>query len=293
MRFRYARDSQGTRPTFTDTSRAALELARQEAARLRHDYCGTEHIALSLLSPRTRGEAFIRSLGGQPVELRAAIEARSPMGRASMIDLPYTSRAKHTLELAMNEARRAQSQYVDVEFLLLGLILEEKGIAAQILTQKGGLTADVVRHAILNPTVALFRVTLSDSSDVSLTDQIVAQIEEGIATGQLKPGDRLQTVRSLADELEVAPGTVARAYAELERRKAVVTDGARGTRVAERAPLAMGEDVRVATLTAMLRPVAIEGFHLGASAEELREALERAIGGVRLDVVVDKPTADE
>lgn len=283
MRFRLARQARASQPEFSDSTRTALELARHEAAGLGNEYCGTEHLALSLLSPRTRGEAFIRSLGGHPDELRAAIIAKCKLGRESRLDLPYTSRAKKTLELAMQEATKAQADYVGVEFLLLGLILEEKGIAAQVLTQKAGLTADIVRRAILNPTVALFRVTLSDTSDASLTQQIVAQIEEGIATGQLKPGDRLQTVRSLADELEVAPGTVARAYTELEQRGAVITDGARGTRVAARTSVAVDGIQRVQMLSAMLRPVAVEGFHLGATADEFREALESAMAKVKLE----------
>src|SRR5206468_2526682 len=79
-----------------------------------------------------------------------------------------------------------------------------------------------------------FEVRIDDASDRAIHEQIVSQIQEAVATGTLRPGNRLPPVRQLADQLEIAPGTVARAYSELERRGIVVTDGARGTRVAER-----------------------------------------------------------
>jgi DNA-binding transcriptional regulator YhcF (GntR family) len=95
--------------------------------------------------------------------------------------------------------------------------------------------------------------------------------------GDLKPGDRLPTVRHLADKLDIAPGTVARAYGELERLGVVVTEGARGTRVAQRERPPMPASERPQTLVGLLRPVAVAGFHLGASAPELRAALEDAM----------------
>jgi DNA-binding transcriptional regulator YhcF (GntR family) len=85
-------------------------------------------------------------------------------------------------------------------------------------------------------------------------------------------------VRQLADELDIAPGTVARAYSELERRGVVVTDGARGTRVAERERPPAPD--RPETLTGLLRPVAVAAYHMGATAQELRAALERAMHGI-------------
>ncbi|HEU0014716.1 MAG TPA: GntR family transcriptional regulator [Longimicrobium sp.] len=108
----------------------------------------------------------------------------------------------------------------------------------------------------------------------------MAQITEHAATGELRPGERLPTVRQLADRLDVAPGTVARAYGELERRGVVVTEGARGTRIAERAGAAAGEGERSRTLAELLRPAAVSAFHLGASADELRAALETAMLGI-------------
>ncbi|CAN5246254.1 hypothetical protein BH20GEM2_BH20GEM2_09360 [soil metagenome] len=84
-------------------------------------------------------------------------------------------------------------------------------------------------------------------------------------------------MRRLADDLDIAPGTVARAYSELEGLGVVVTAGARGTRVAETTGNGIAAGERPETLTGLLRPVAVAAFHLGADAQELRDALEVAM----------------
>ena len=121
---------------------------------------------------------------------------------------------------------------------------------------------------------------IDDASDRSIYEQIVEQVQEQVAVGALATGQRLPTVRSLADSLDIAPGTVGRVYRELERLGLVTTQGARGTRVAARARAASPDPERAETLTGLLRPVAVAGFHLGASAEEVRGALELAMGGI-------------
>ena len=87
-------------------------------------------------------------------------------------------------------------------------------------------------------------------------------------------------MRGLADRLNIAPGTVAREYSELERLGLVITRGARGTRVAERQKQTLSPAERPKTLVALLRPVAAAAFHLGATATELREALEEAMTNI-------------
>ena len=120
-------------------------------------------------------------------------------------------------------------------------------------------------------------VQLDDTSDLTIYEQIVAQVQEAIATGRLAAGERLPTVRELADQLGIAPGTVARAYSELERQNIVVTQGVRGTRVAGRGRTSPDAGARPETLTGLLRPAAVAAFHLGATAGELRAALEDAM----------------
>src|SRR5215210_6266193 len=100
---------------FTDRVRKVLQMAREEAARLHHEYVGTEDIQQKIEETVKKGKA----------------------AAAAGPDLPYTSRAKKVLELAMTEARELNHSYVGTEHLLLGLLREEKGIAAQVLTDAG------------------------------------------------------------------------------------------------------------------------------------------------------------
>ena len=126
---------------FTERVRKVLAMAREEAARLHHEYVGTEHILLGLIR---EGEgvaaAVLQNLNVDLDELTQKIEETVKKGKAAQTtgpDLPYTSRAKKVLELAMSEARELTHSYVGTEHLLLGLLREEKGIAAQVLTDAG------------------------------------------------------------------------------------------------------------------------------------------------------------
>ncbi len=126
---------------FTDRVRKVLQMAREEAARLHHEYVGTEHILLGLIR---EGEgvaaAVLTNLNVDLEEIQQKIEETVKKGKAPTTagpDLPYTSRAKKVLELAMSEARELNHSYVGTEHLLLGLVREEKGIAAQVLTDAG------------------------------------------------------------------------------------------------------------------------------------------------------------
>jgi ATP-dependent Clp protease ATP-binding subunit ClpC len=124
---------------FTERVRKVLAMAREEAARLHHEYVGTEHILLGLIR---EGEgvaaAVLQNLNVDLEEVQQKIEEQVKKGKAAQAtgpDLPYTSRAKKVLELAMAEARELNHSYVGTEHLLLGLLREEKGIAAQVLTE--------------------------------------------------------------------------------------------------------------------------------------------------------------
>ena len=126
---------------FTERVRKVLAMAREEAARLHHEYVGTEHILLGLIR---EGEgvaaAVLQNLNVDLEDIQTKIEETVKRGKAAQAtgpDLPYTSRAKKVLELAMGEARELNHSYVGTEHLLLGLLREEKGIAAQALTDCG------------------------------------------------------------------------------------------------------------------------------------------------------------
>src|SRR3954466_9116279 len=126
---------------FTERVRKVLTMAREEAARLHHEYVGTEHILLGLIREGEGVAATVlQNLNVELEEIQQKIEEtvkKGKAGQASGPDLPYTSRAKKVLELAMSEARELRHSYVGTEHLLLGLLREEKGIAAQVLTDAG------------------------------------------------------------------------------------------------------------------------------------------------------------
>ncbi len=285
---------------FTGAARRAMGAdARDEAHRLRHAFVGTEHLLLALTREPDGGAARLLTALLAPASADlAAVRAQTAdaagprtgpyAGRVE--DTPYTGRAKRVVELALREAEGLGHDGLGTEHLLLGLLAEGRGVAAQVLADRG-VTLEAARAAVRHtgtcdalasdaaPAAPAFRVRLDDTSDRSIYEQVVAQVQEAVATGQLATGDRLPTVRQLADALDVAPGTVARAYAELERRGAVVTEGTRGTRVAPRAPVVPAAE-RPAALTGLLRPAVVAAYHLGATAPELRDALATAMAGI-------------
>src|ERR1700690_4427403 len=136
---------------FTERVRKVLAMAREEAARLHHEYVGTEHILLGLIR---EGEgvaaAVLSNLNVDLEEIQQKIEDSVKKGKAAAAagpDLPYTSRAKKVLELAMSEARELNHSYVGTEHLLLGLLREEKSGAAQALV-RSGVRLDRTRSAV-------------------------------------------------------------------------------------------------------------------------------------------------
>jgi ATP-dependent Clp protease ATP-binding subunit ClpC len=136
---------------FTDRVRKVLAMAREEAIRLQHDYVGTEHILLGLIR---EGEgvaaAVLQNLTVDLEQIHERVEESVRKGKATIAlgELPYTSRAKKVLEFAMAEARDFNHSYVGTEHLLLGLLREEKGIAAQVLNSLG-VTLDEARGETL------------------------------------------------------------------------------------------------------------------------------------------------
>ncbi|HEX7120466.1 MAG TPA: ATP-dependent Clp protease ATP-binding subunit [Longimicrobiales bacterium] len=136
---------------FTDRVRKVLAMAREEAIRLQHDYVGTEHILLGLIR---EGEgvaaAVLTNLSVDLEQVQQQVEESVRRGKATIAlgELPYTSRAKKVLEFAMAEARELNHSYVGTEHLLLGLLREEKGIAAEVLNQLG-VTLEEARRQTL------------------------------------------------------------------------------------------------------------------------------------------------
>jgi len=135
---------------FTDRVRRVLALAREEAVRLQHQYIGTEHILLGLIREREGvGALVLRNFEIDLYAMRQAIDIATKGSAAptSGPDLPYTPPAKQVLELAMKEATELHHSYVGTEHLLLGLLGEAKGSAAQVLGSFG-VTLETARTEV-------------------------------------------------------------------------------------------------------------------------------------------------
>ncbi|MBI4606862.1 MAG: hypothetical protein HY721_33270 [Planctomycetes bacterium] len=123
---------------FTDRARRVMALARKEAQRLNHDYIGTEHLLLGLIQEGAGCAAkVLKSLGVEIDRIRREIEKNVQSGPivVTMGQLPFTARAKKVLELSMEEANELGHNYIGTEHLLLGLIRENDGVAAQVLLE--------------------------------------------------------------------------------------------------------------------------------------------------------------
>ncbi|GIX04009.1 MAG: hypothetical protein KatS3mg113_1015 [Planctomycetaceae bacterium] len=137
---------------FTDRARKVMQLANQEAQRFNHEYIGTEHILLGLVKEGSGVAAnVLKNLNVDLRSIRMEVEKIVQAGpeMVMMGKLPQTPRAKKVIEYAMEEARNLNHNYVGTEHLLLGLIREQEGVAAQVLMNLGVKLEDV-REEVLN-----------------------------------------------------------------------------------------------------------------------------------------------
>src|SRR5579859_7428512 len=141
---------------FTDRARRVVVMSQEEARRLKHSYIGTEHILLGLLGEREglAGQA-LTSLGMTLEGTRQEVAEIVAPGSAELTShIPFTPRAKKTLELGLREALQLQHDYIGTEHLLLGLIVEgeradkDEGVGVRILRRHAELPA--IRTAVLN-----------------------------------------------------------------------------------------------------------------------------------------------
>lgn len=124
---------------FTDRARRVVVLAQDEAKALNHNYIGTEHLLLGLIS---EGEGVaakaLESLDISLEAVRAQVEEIIGHGTSTPTGhIPFTPRAKKVLELSLREALQMNHSYIGTEHILLGLIREGEGVAAQVLIRLG------------------------------------------------------------------------------------------------------------------------------------------------------------
>jgi len=132
----------------------------------------------------------------------------------------------------------------------------------------------------------LFR--LDPRSRQPIFEQIAQAVKTAVARSELAPAERLPSVRELAKELAINPNTVARAYDALEAQGVIVRRQGSGCFVAERS-LALADEERERRLDLALGQVLTEAFHLGFSAEEIRDRVERGLD--RLNFPDRNPTS--
>lgn len=135
---------------FTTEARSIVVGAQEEARLLKHNYIGTEHLLLAMLRPETGTAAVLRTVGIGLEPTRAAVveiigEGGSPSPSGH---IPFTPRSKKVLELSLREAIKVGDNSIRAEHVLLGLVREGEGVAAQVLVQQGA-PLDRVREAAM------------------------------------------------------------------------------------------------------------------------------------------------
>ena len=137
---------------FTERARKVLQLANQEAQRLNHEFIGTEHLLLGLVKEGSGVAAnVLKNLDVDLKKIRIEVEKLVQPGPevVTIGRLPQTPRAKKATEYAIEEARNFNHNYVGTEHLLLGLLREQEGVAAQVLINLN-LKLEEVREEVLN-----------------------------------------------------------------------------------------------------------------------------------------------
>ncbi|MEW2401741.1 Clp protease N-terminal domain-containing protein [Streptomyces sp. NPDC046862] len=136
---------------FTDRARWVVRVSQDEARRLNHDCIGTEHMLLALVR-QDEGVAVevLKRLGISPEDTGRQVEEAIGRGGQTPPDaIPFTPRTKKVLELSLREAVGLGHNYVGTEHILLGLIREGEGVAAQVLLKLGATTLDPVRKQVI------------------------------------------------------------------------------------------------------------------------------------------------
>jgi len=238
---------------FTDRARRVIVLAQEEARLLKHDYIGTEHLLLGLIreGEGVAGKA-LEVLGIRLEALRSQVEEVIGQGqRAPSGHVPFTPRAKKVLELSLREALELGHNYIGTEHLLLGLIREGEGVAAQVLVKLG--------------------------ADLSRARGQVTELLSGHAGG-MEAGARTRLVHmTVPDDLREAEQQLAQVR---QQKQAAIDaeefDQAAALRDQERQLLArVAEQERAWTAGVDLEAVVQENQRLHSEVERLRDLLRR------------------
>jgi GntR family transcriptional regulator len=255
----------------TPATRLVLARAREEALGRGAPTVQPEHLlrALAWSDGGWDPEAIFAEVGLAPEAALRDPRESSPAdpGGVTPTPLHFSARTVRVLDSASERASDAGASGVRPEDVFRALARVDMGAAGELLRGR--------MHAAGRS--ARFRFRIDDAAATRLYEQLVDQVKEAVARGVLEGGDRLPPVRSVADRLDISPATVGRAYRELERGGLVVTRGSRGTRVATGRGAGLDEVHTRRRLMELLRPVIVEGYHLGATAQEVRTVVEEVL----------------
>lgn len=219
---------------FTHRARQVVVLAQEEARALNHGYIGTEHLLLGLIHEGNGVAAqALESLDISLDAVRRDVLELVGRGQGSPAErIPFTPRAKKSLELALREALALDHNYIGTEHLLLGLLREGDGVAAQVLVQEGG-GLDAVRAAVVGllgqsgraeeqrPTAFLSRLLRRRSAVPASPPTTTPAAERGLAEAHRLAGDgaigsQHLLLASISDPASVAARSLTAAGVDLE-----------------------------------------------------------------------------
>jgi hypothetical protein len=196
--------------SMSEQSRRALATAAEQARRLGHDYVGTEHVLLGLVEDGSGLAAdVLEAFGVTPSKVRSEVErlvtrgsSATPEGR----ELPLTPRARRALDFAAEEARLVSQQPMDAEYLLLGLLREDAGVAGEVLRTLG-MKLDALRGAVhkirmLQMTIverAVRPVRATTAWKRSRREELLAHLTEIYDEEQAERNDPIAAVNAAAD----------------------------------------------------------------------------------------------
>ncbi|GIE80544.1 putative ATP-dependent Clp protease ATP-binding subunit [Actinoplanes philippinensis] len=169
---------------FTDRARRVVVLAQEEARILDHHHIGTEHLLLGLAQ---EGEG-VAAFGLSPEAIRRAVEEVVGQGHGTPggQHIPFTPRAKKVLELSLREALQLGHNYIGTEHLLLGLLREGEGVAAQVLV-KLGADRETVRQRVIRQLAGSTPATVAEPVKETILDQYGDNLTRKARDGRLDP----------------------------------------------------------------------------------------------------------
>jgi len=183
---------------FTERARRVIILARGEAEKYQHEYLGTEHLLLGIIREGTgTAVSVLQALEFSQKQLEAELVARMPPTEnvLTLGEIPFSPQAKKVLELSVEEARLLGQNYIGTEHLLLGLIKEDSGIAAQVL-KSFGLSLSMLRKE----TIALLKLSTPKSKEDKKETPLLNEFSRDLT--KLAKESKLDPVIGRADEIE-------------------------------------------------------------------------------------------